>query len=700
MFAEGFFSDDGGRVVKHLRRKPESTGRPPGHWAGVGRFVGAALFAGAAFWLLDAALGFTLRGGVFADHLLRPDLSDLWTRIYVAALLLVFALYGRVVLYHNLRADRARKISEERFRQLADLLPQTLFEVDLHGNVLYANRCGLRSFGYTEEDLQKGIHVSDLFAKEDVSRVLRNLGGGRVEESGEIGDGHTEFLARRKDDSLFAVSVKSSPVTARGRRVGYRGVMIDVTRLKKVREALRESEEQHRVTINALGDAIFVVNREMEVVLFNAPLRTWNRSLGITKSPLGMKVSDVYPFLPGSVIEEYRRVFDSGETLITEEESVVGGRRVITESRKIPVWEGGVVARVITAIRDITERRKAEEELKRHRDHLEELVRERTEKLGRANRLLREEIERRRKAQRQVLALNGELEKRVRERTRELEKANEELKEVDKMKDIFLSTISHEFRTPLTSIRSYSEVLLTHDEPIHTRREFIEVINSESERLSRLIDNVLDFSQIGAGGVIWNDGFFSIEKVVHLAARAEAKLFEEKELQFIFDPGAPTSPVFADPDRIQQVITNLLGNAIKFSPRGGVITVRTEPFHGRRTGDAAQWVRVSVIDEGPGIAPKDREIIFERFRQISTDTLRNKTKGTGLGLPICRKIVAHYGGSIRVEDAPKGGCVFSFTLPCGGKRVAGDDRTSPGQGSAGDSPEREVFLARETRKLS
>jgi signal transduction histidine kinase len=121
--------------------------------------------------------------------------------------------------------------------------------------------------------------------------------------------------------------------------------------------------------------------------------------------------------------------------------------------------------------------------------------------------------------------------------------------------------------------------------------------------------------------------------------------------------------VFADRDRIYQVVTNLIGNAIKFSFEGKEIAVRAERFEEKRAGQSTEWVRLSVADQGVGIDERDVEIIFDKFRQVCTDTLKDKPRGTGLGLPICKDIICHYGGDIWVESRQGRGSTFVFTLP-------------------------------------
>ncbi len=249
----------------------------------------------------------------------------------------------------------------------------------------------------------------------------------------------------------------------------------------------------------------------------------------------------------------------------------------------------------------------------------------------------------------------------MRDRT---ERALEDLKRLDEMKDAFLSSVSHELRTPLTSIRSYSEVLLEYDsEEPELQREFLGIIKQESERLSRLIEDVLDLSRIQSGGMTWHDGEVCLGGVISHVAHVLQNQAEARSLLIKHDIGTELPPIFADKDRIEQVFQNLISNAIKFSREGGTIDIRADMFTGPRSGVEFSWVKVSVSDEGSGIEEADFDIIFDKFQQANHNTLVNKPPGTGLGLPICRDIITHYEGSIWVESTVGKGSTFFFTLP-------------------------------------
>jgi Na+/proline symporter/nitrogen-specific signal transduction histidine kinase len=240
--------------------------------------------------------------------------------------------------------------------------------------------------------------------------------------------------------------------------------------------------------------------------------------------------------------------------------------------------------------------------------------------------------------------------------TAELRRANERLQELDRMKDDFISTVTHELRTPLTSIRSFSEILLSDPKvDLADRKKFLGVITRETERLTRLINQVLDLAKIESGRAEWRITKADLREVITETLAGMSQVFKEKNVRVEAHLPERVAPVSADLDRLIQVLLNLLSNALKFCPegRGRVDVTLTE------TGG---WQRVDVRDNGPGIAPQDLEFIFDKFRQ-GGDTLTAKPAGTGLGLHISRQIIEHFGGRMWVESRPGEGACFSFTLP-------------------------------------
>ncbi len=238
----------------------------------------------------------------------------------------------------------------------------------------------------------------------------------------------------------------------------------------------------------------------------------------------------------------------------------------------------------------------------------------------------------------------------------ELRAANERLKELDQLKDDFIATITHELRTPLTSIRSFSEILHdSPDVPPEQRREFLAIITKESERLTRLINQVLDLAKLEAGRFDFQIGPVDLRSVVADAAAAVGRLFSDKDVKLSIDLPLGLPPVRADRDQLMQVIINLLSNAVKFcaASKGRVVVTARHSRSG---------LEVRVADNGPGIPTQDLERVFDKFHQVG-DALTNKPAGSGLGLPISRRIIEHFGGRIWAESRLGRGAVFIFTVP-------------------------------------
>lgn len=265
----------------------------------------------------------------------------------------------------------------------------------------------------------------------------------------------------------------------------------------------------------------------------------------------------------------------------------------------------------------------------------------------------------------QVRAYSRQLEQQSQElsaATRDLRAANERLQELDRLKDDFMSTITHELRTPLTSIRAFSEML--RDDPrtgLEERKRFLGIIVAETERLTRLINQVLDLAKIESGKAEWNTVEVDLREVILQSVDATSQLFKERAIALEVKLPSEVPPILADRDRLIQVMINLLSNAVKFCiPDAGCVTVRMR--------SDSDELRVDVADNGPGIRKADQAIIFEKFRQggQSSDVLTGKPQGTGLGLPISRQIIEHFGGRLWVEsEAEQGqaGATFSFSLP-------------------------------------
>lgn len=242
-------------------------------------------------------------------------------------------------------------------------------------------------------------------------------------------------------------------------------------------------------------------------------------------------------------------------------------------------------------------------------------------------------------------------------------------KEVDRMKTDFISTVSHELRTPLTSVLGFAKLIhkkleenvfpIVQTEDKKVKRavkqvgENLNIILAEGKRLTDLINDLLDLAKMEAGKIDWKMEPLTVHELLDRAIAATSILFEQKELQLIKEIEAGLPEFAGDRDRLIQVAINLISNSVKFTDIGSVTC------KANRIGNE---IKVSIIDTGMGISEADQPKVFEKFKQVG-DTLTDKPKGTGLGLPICKQIVEHHGGRIWVESELGKGSTFSFTLP-------------------------------------
>ena len=244
---------------------------------------------------------------------------------------------------------------------------------------------------------------------------------------------------------------------------------------------------------------------------------------------------------------------------------------------------------------------------------------------------------------------------RIVEEASELRNLNEQLKSIDKLKDDFMSSVTHELRTPLTSIRALTELM--RDEPdmdSDQRQQFLGLVVVESERLSRLVNQVLDMAKIESGHAEWHNSDVDLGELAAQALLTTAELFRERGAVVVLLRPSHGPVLRADADRLLQVMINLLSNAAKFMPQTeGRVEVRVT------AGPLAATVEVQ--DNGVGVPPEQQALVFEKFRQGGDAAKR--PQGTGLGLPISRQIIEHFGGRLWLRSEGAQGACFGFDLP-------------------------------------
>ncbi|GGD63811.1 ATP-binding protein [Aurantiacibacter arachoides] len=231
-----------------------------------------------------------------------------------------------------------------------------------------------------------------------------------------------------------------------------------------------------------------------------------------------------------------------------------------------------------------------------------------------------------------------------------------ERKHVDQMKSEFVSTVSHELRTPLTSIAGSLGLLVggAAGQLPDTAKRLLEIAHSNSERLVRLINDILDIEKIESGNMPFEMQTVELTPLLDQAVQANRGFAERLGVSFRLEFGPADAAVLADPDRLMQVLTNLLSNAAKFSPDGGEVNISVLPLDRR--------FRITVADKGPGVPEEFKPRIFDKFAQADSSDTRQKG-GTGLGLSIVREIVVRLGGSVSFDSKPGEGTAFHVDLP-------------------------------------
>lgn len=244
----------------------------------------------------------------------------------------------------------------------------------------------------------------------------------------------------------------------------------------------------------------------------------------------------------------------------------------------------------------------------------------------------------------------------LKELSSQLKKANENLVLKDKQKDEFLDTVTHELRTPITAIRAASEILHDDDEiPDELKKQFLQNIITESDRLNRLIDKILDLEKFETGKQKIYPTQGSIVQTISKSLSPLQQLISNKKIHVEFDENQNTTFISFDEERIIQVITNLVSNAIKFADEKDGIIIITLSEH------EDEYLKVNVFNNGKGVNPEDLESIFDKFYQSSNQNIK-KPIGSGLGLAICKQIIEAHKGKIWAENV-QNGVTFSFTLP-------------------------------------
>jgi PAS domain S-box-containing protein len=588
-------------------------------------------------------------------------------------------------------------------KKAVETAPGGITLADTKGKILYTNPAEAEMHGYKLDELiGKDVGV---FAPTELRNPLT------INEINKLASRERLSVNLRKDGTRFPVHLNSKSVyDDDGVLIGTVTTSEDYTERGKAEESLRESELRYHTTIDALGDAIHVIDEDYKIILANRALQIWLKELDFETNVNDKSLFEVCPFLTDKTREEYRQVFHAGEILITVETTRFGNKEIVTETRKIPVYTAKKIMWVITVIRDITRRKRMEEELRVSEEKYRLLIENANEAITVINLegvielmnqnaavfwggdpadfvgkslwevfpkdvadLQMEEIksivnkEQGRTTETSVYLANGQhwllsSMQPIKDQAGKIGSVLNLSKDITKRKraewelqsaledlEAFSYAAAHDLRAPLGAIKQLADWLETELSPglNDKTREYMDLLRVRVDRIKAFIDGMFEYSLLGRD-----------DNLTHQAVDVGNLLVET--IDMISPPESFTiniessMPIIATVKaKLQQVFVNLLSNAIKFHHRSdGIVSVAVE--------DRGDIYEFTVTDNGPGIAPEYHDKVFDFFETLNP---RDEIESVGIGLAIVKKIVTGQGGSVRIQSQVGNGAAFSFTWP-------------------------------------
>ena len=506
--------------------------------------------------------------------------------------------------------EEALKESENKFREMTDLLPQIVFETDIKGNLSYVNIQAYKILGYPEEDSMIGKSTLDFYTTESRIKAMENI---KKRLLGQLQGSH-EYNMIRKDGSIFPALVYSTSILKENRPVGLRGIIVDVSELKQIENALRESDEKYKLLAENTVECTWLLNLSKNQYIYISPAITKLRGMTVEeamneKPEESMTLESlerlksiikigVESLLQGKVVErldEFQQYCKDGSIIDVEVSSNLKFNKKTNE-----IYCVGVS-------RDVTEKN---------------IIK------------------------------------------RELVKAKEQAEKASLAKSEFLANMSHEIRTPMNAIIGFSGLALK-TKLTPKQYDYLKKVESSAKSLLVIINDILDFSKIEAGKLEMETIDFNLEEIMSNVTNIVYTSAEEKGIEFVnvIKSDVPLS-LIGDPFRLGQALINLSNNAIKFTETGQV-SIKTELV---KKDNVRCELRFSVSDSGIGMTEEQISKLFKAFSQADNSVTR-KFGGTGLGLAISKRLVKMMEGEIRVESEIGKGSTFSSTANFGYKNL-------------------------------
>jgi len=512
-----------------------------------------------------------------------------------------YVLGHAVDITERVRAEQALKRERNFIAAVIETAGSLVVVVDPRGLIVRFNGACERLTGYSFEEV-KGRPVWDIFLAPEGTMSLQAVFE-RLKR-GEFPIEHENDWVTRSGHRRRIAWSNTALVDSKGEAEYIISTGIDITERRAAEEAVRESHRLFLAVIEGTPDAIFVKDRAGRYLMVNSACTRFlkkRREEIIGKNDLELYPSDT----AREFMEQDRRVLASGETQIFEGVAAgPGDAQMYVVTKGVYRDDGGRIVGLIGISHDITERKRAEEQ--------------------------------------RVQFIHEQ------QARREAEAAN-------RLKDEFLATVSHELRTPLTAILGWASILSSRELESGTAKRALETIVRNARVQARLIDDILDTSRIVTGKLRLELGRVELVSVMEGAVQAVRPAADAKHIQLDCSLDAATGTVSGDAARLEQVILNLLTNAVKFTPPGGRVKVRL--------GRVNSTARITVSDTGSGIRPEFLPFAFDRFRQGDSSSTRVHG-GLGLGLAIVRDLVEMHGGTVRAESRGEDqGATFVIDLP-------------------------------------
>lgn len=559
------------------------------------------------------------------------------------------------------KSELALKFSEEKYKELVTLLPEMVFETDVLGNLTFLNLRGFELFEYSNEDFVNGINLFDMMAPDDVSRAKINMS--RIFDGLKVKG--EEYTAVTKTGKIIPVVIYADALNSGNNTTGLRGVMVDASD-RKIAEDREKKYHKNLIFLSntALNFLTFSTDDDNFIFIGKKITELVKNAVVIVSSYSEQENNFSVRFISGvhrhlnSILNLLNKNPEDVKISITR-----GFKKKLLENElSFYEIEGGLYNTTFGKIPHETSR-SLEKLLKLHRIYAMGLLR--------GGNIYGSVIIATRNNQEikdikiiETFLFQASISLHKKQLENELIRAKEKAEESDRLKSAFLANMSHEIRTPMNGILGMTQLLANPEIMPEQRKEYVDLINKNSDTLLNLIDDIIDVSKIEAGQMkIIKKGFRLNALFDQVSALFKSSMVYKNKGSIKLIP-VTTLPdslnIVCDPDRLRQILINLVGNAIKFTEKGYV-----EFGYSLKGTELEFYVR----DSGIGISKEKQKVIFDRFTQAD-DSLTRKFGGSGLGLAISKGLIELLGGRLWATSVLGEGSVFYFTIPY---QVANED---------------------------